>query len=342
MNSRELVYNACRGLINTRPPVWLMRQAGRYMQDYRKLREKHSFMELCHNSELACEITMQPINKFDMDAAILFSDILVTAEALGCNVDIVEKKGPVIETPLRSIEEVNKLLPKEEAVESLQYIGKTLDMIRAELGEQKALLGFCGAPLTVASYMIEGGSSKDILNTFQMIMKEPDLFHNIMRKLTDVTIQYIAMQREHDVDALQVFESWASLLPEDLYIEHVFPYVKEIAETCYDADKPLILFALAPMSLWKHYAKLPFHVFSLPPYVTLADMKKLAPEKTLQGNLDSRYLYCSKETIKTEINKVVDQINPKQGFIFNLGHGITPKTPEDHVGFLCDTIKSLA
>jgi uroporphyrinogen decarboxylase len=342
MNGRELIYNSCNNIANPRPPIWLMRQAGRYMAEYRELRQKHSFMELCHNSDLACEITLQPIKKFDMDAAILFSDILVTAEALGAEVDIVEKQGPVISNPIRSDEDFSKLNDFSKANDNLAYIGKTLSKIRNELHPDKALLGFCGAPLTVASYMIEGGSSKDITVTFKMIQRNPELFNNIMTSLTNLTIRYIEMQRENGIDALQIFESWASLLPEAMYLEHVFPHLKKIIDTCSNPDKPLILFALAPISLWKHFAKLPVQVLSVPSTIPFEQIKAIAPDKAIQGNLDSRWLHCSQEQLLRETDKILNNPLTKKGFIFNLGHGITPKTPEENVAALCNHVMNFS
>jgi uroporphyrinogen decarboxylase len=342
MNGRELIYNSCRNIKNPRPPIWLMRQAGRYMQDYRNLREKNSFMELCHNGDLSCEITLQPIKKFGMDAAILFSDILVTAEALGGKLDIVEKRGPVISNPIRTEDDYSQLNDLSKASDELAYIGKTLSKIRSNLDSGTALLGFCGAPLTVASYMIEGGSSKDITLTFKMIQENPELFNAIMTTLSNLTIRYIEMQRENDIDALQIFESWASLLPECMYLKYVFPHLKKVVESCYNPDKPLILFALAPMSLWKHFAKLPVHVLSVPSTIQINQIKALAPDKAVQGNLDSRWLHCGQEKVISEANKILENPYSKKGFIFNLGHGITPKTPEENVAALCQHVKNFS
>ena len=212
MNSRELLIAAAQGQKTPRPPIWLMRQAGRYMQEYQNLRKKHSFMELCHEPDLATEITLQPMKAFGMDAAILFCDILVTAEALGRCRDYREK-GPVIANPVRTEADLEALLPKDAALNSLGYVSTTLRQIREGIGAEKALLGFVGAPFTVGSYMIEGGSSSSVPVTFKMIAEAPELFKKIMTRLTDLTIDYIEMQREAGVDALQVFESWALFYP---------------------------------------------------------------------------------------------------------------------------------
>ncbi|MBF0196948.1 MAG: uroporphyrinogen decarboxylase [Planctomycetes bacterium] len=338
MDSRELLIKSALGGETPRPPIWLMRQAGRYMAEYRNLRKSNSFMELCHKSELAAEITLQPIRAFNMDGAILFCDILVTAEALGADVEIVEKQGPVIANPIDKEGDLHSMPPTEEAVGSLGYVAKTIGMIRNELGQKKALLGFAGAPFTVASYMIEGGSSKMVPQTFKMINESPELFAGLMSRLTDLTIKYVEMQREAGVDAVQIFESWASLLPEEMYLKHVFPHLKRLVESLHHPEKPLILFALATNSLWQHLGQLPAQVLSIDSSHSLGNFRKLYPEKALQGNLDSRWLLGSRANLLTEVDRILAEMSDRKGYIFNLGHGITPKTPVDNVKALCDHI----
>ncbi len=340
MNSRDLITAAAQGKSTPRPPIWLMRQAGRYMSEYQSLRKKYSFMELCHQPDLATEITLQPMKTFGMDAAILFCDILVTAEALGRDLDIVEKKGPVIGNPVRSEKDLNELLPKDAALENLGYVSTTLRQIREGIGAEKALLGFVGAPFTVGSYMIEGGSSSSVPVTFKMIAEAPELFKKIMTRLTDLTIDYIQLQRDAGVDALQIFESWASILPEAIYLEHVFPHLKRIVETCQNPDQPLILFALATPSLWQTLGQLPAQVLSIGPEHDLAQFRKAFPDKALQGNLDTRWLLCDQPTLIREANIVLDKMAGQPGHIFNLGHGITPNVPVDQVRTLVDLVQA--
>lgn len=338
MNSREIFYKSIRRETVPRFPIWLMRQAGRYMLEYRQLREKYSFMELCHEPDLATEITMQPIRKFKLDAAILFCDILVTAEALGADLDIVEKKGPVIGNPFDSGNAVKALLSTEAACQKLAYVPKTLRQIRSELGEERALLGFAGAPLTVGSYMIEGMSSQNMAKTFRMMLEAPDLVNRLFERLTDVTIQYVQLQREAGVDAIQIFESWASILPEWMYLKFAFPHLKRLIETIYDPEKPIILFALANGSLWAHLATLPVQVLSVGPNIRLSDMKDQHSDKCIQGNLDARYLLCDKSVLLDKTNEVLNEMKTHRGYIFNLGHGITPKTPVENVEALCERV----
>jgi uroporphyrinogen decarboxylase len=339
MNSRKLMISALMGQRTPRPPVWFMRQAGRYMSEYRELRKKHSFMELCHEPDLATEITLQPIRSFDMDAAIFFCDILVTAEALGSQVDIIEKRGPVIANPFRLSSDLDQLLSSEEAMGKLEYTSKALRQIRGALSEDKALLGFVGAPLTVASYMIEGGSSSSVPTVFRMIAEEPKLFQGLMERLTDLSILYIESQRNAGVDAVQIFESWASLLPLPIYREHVFPHLKRLVEATHHPEKPLILFALAQQPLWDLLGTLPVHALSLGHGLSLTGMRDRFPGKALQGNLDSRFLLCEKETLLKAADDILEEMSNQPGYIFNLGHGITPPTPEDHIAALVERVR---
>jgi uroporphyrinogen decarboxylase len=340
MESRELMLRALSCETTPRPPLWLMRQAGRYMGEYRQLRAKHSFMELCHEPDLATEITLQPIREFDMDAAIFFCDILVTAEALGCSLDIVEKAGPVIANPIRTQADFDRLLPQDAALAALNYTSVALQQIRAALPREKSLLGFAGAPLTVASYMIEGGSSAQVPTVFRMIQENPQLFHAIMVRLTDLTIDYVNLQRAAGVDAVQIFESWASLLPRDIYLKFVLPHLTRLVESCASKEQPLIMFALADRDLWTDLGKLPAQVLSIGPGLNLLDFRRQFPHKALQGNLDSRYLLCDRSTLLRAATELLESMRGQKGYIFNLGHGITPKVPEDNVRALVDLVKN--
>jgi uroporphyrinogen decarboxylase len=343
MNSRDLLKNALRGGVNDRPPIWLMRQAGRYMAAYRELRKRHSFMELCHNPDLATEITLQPVRAFGMDAAIFFCDILVTAEALGGDLDIVEKVGPVIANPVRTQKDLDRLIPQEDALASLQYTHDALTQIRATLPADKGLLGFAGAPLTVASYMIEGGSSSQVPTVFRMIQEDPQLFSNIMTRLTDLTIAYVALQRSAGVDGIQIFESWASLLPMDIYVKHVLPHLQRLMSACHlpdQPDQPLIMFALAQEPLWDHLAALPADVISLGPGHDPKAFRQKFPNKAIQGNLDSRYMLGDQKIMLNAATELLEKMRGEPGYVFNLGHGLTPKTPESNVQALVDLVQN--
>jgi uroporphyrinogen decarboxylase len=265
----------------------------------------------------------------------------VTAEALGSHVDIVERRGPIISNPFRLKSDLDLLLPPEEAIGKLNYTSTALRQIRAALPDDKALLGFVGAPLTVASYMVEGGSSSSVPTVFRMIAEDPTLFQGLMERLTDLSILYVESQREAGVDAVQIFESWASLLPLPIYREHVFPHLKRLVEATYHPEKPLILFALAQEPLWDLLGTLPVHALSLGHEMSLGEMRKRFPGKALQGNLDSRYLLCAKETLLKATDEVLREMADQPGFIFNLGHGITPPTPEAHIAALVDRIRQL-
>jgi uroporphyrinogen decarboxylase len=338
MIARDLLKSALSGQQTPRPPIWLMRQAGRYMSDYRNLRKKNSFMELCHEPDLATEITLQPIKAFGMDAAIFFCDILVTAEALGCKLDIVEKVGPVISNPIRCQQDLARLTPLDEAIDNLNYTHRALTQIRSALPADKGLLGFVGAPLTVGSYMIEGGSSSGVHTVFRLIQEDPELFAQIMERLTDLTIEYIGLQRSTGVDGIQIFESWASLLPRKIYLKHAFPHLQRLVKSCSNKEQPLILFALADSELWQDLQTLPVQVLSIGSQHDLRSFRKAFPDKALQGNLDSRYLLGDRNIMLHAAKEILEDMRDQGGYIFNLGHGITPKTPESNVSALVDLV----
>ena len=298
-------------------------------------------MELCHNPALATEITLQPLKKFNLDAAILFCDILVTAEALGSKLDIVEKKGPVIANPITCRQDLQQLLKNEEALHALDFVATTLGQLRRELGANKALLGFAGAPFTVACYMIEGGSSVHITRVFRMIQEEPQLFHDLLERLTDLTIGYVHMQRRNGVDAVQIFESWASLLPQDVYLRAVMPHLQRLLQAIHDPQHPTILFALAGRGLWEKLLQLPVQAASVGPNLDLHEFSTLAHGKCLQGNLDPRWLLCPQPRFLEQAGLLLATMRGRSaGYIFNLGHGILQQTPEDHVRALVDLVSA--
>lgn len=314
-----------------------MRQAGRYMPEYQVLRKKHGFMELCHQPELAEEVTMQPIDAFGVDAAILFSDILVTAEALGFDVDIVESKGPVIANPVKTAADVAKLASADNAMQNLGYIEQILKSLSARLSGKKALLGFAGAPLTVASYAIEGGSSKTLAETFKMINQEPKLFDALMEKFTELTASYIRMQVNAGADAVQIFESWARMLPADLYRERVWPHLQRLVEQC--SDLPILFFAQADTELWEDFFTLPVLGFSVGTEIRLRNFKKAYANKLVQGNMDPRWMTLSPELAVAETQRLLEDSRGLTGHIFNLAHGLLPITRTETVQAVVDCVK---
>lgn len=336
MNDLLLQALACRN--QGRAPIWIMRQAGRYMPEYRALRAKHSFIEMCHQPELVAEITQLPINAFGMDAAILFSDILVIAEALGVGLRFEEGVGPVIERPLHSSADVAKL-PVPNIAEALHYVPESIRMLRPQL--KVPLLGFCGAPFTVASYMIEGGSSRDLKKTKQWMLRDPDSFHRLLEIITSSTIAYLNLQIDAGVHAIQIFDSWAHVLGNAQFREFSLNYFARILQGIKKRDIPVILFCRGSSTFAPLLAELSPAAISLDWNADIVRMRHMIPKNiALQGNLDPDILYADLKTIRKEVSRLLQGMRGESGYIFNLGHGIHPDTPVDAVKTLIDCVKS--
>ncbi len=338
----SLYERAARNEATSRPPIWMMRQAGRYLPEYRALREKYSFLQMMRTPELATEITLQPIRRFGFDAAILFSDILVTASALGSDLDFVEKKGPVISNPIRTLQDVQALqiIPAEQ---SIYYV---MDAIKLLLPELKAtgtpLIGFCGAPFTVASYMIEGGSSADLTRTKQMIGNDPACFQALMDVLTDISISYLNAQIKAGVQALQIFDTWAGLLSWADFNTFIIPSLRRLIEGLDNPNQiPISVFSRSTSTFGPVLSKLPIQVLSVDWQSSLPDLRsRLRQDLAIQGNLDPGLLLADPRILKARVLNILNDMHPFKGFIFNLGHGITPNVNPDHVKCVVDTVQN--
>lgn len=329
---------ALRGENLGRPPVWLMRQAGRYMPEYRSIRARYSFLEMCHNPELITEITMLPIRAFGMDAAILFSDILLVAEALGVGLTFQDGKGPVIGKPLSRAKDVDQL-PIIDVEEKLSFVALGIKQLLIELNIP--LLGFCGAPFTVASYMIEGSSSHDLIKTKQWMLNDPESFHKLLSKIAEVTKRYVLMQVEAGVDAIQIFDSWANCLSWDQFTEFSFKYMKELVDELKIRRVPSILYCRGSSVFAPKLVDAAPSAISLDWNCDLSTIRKMIPfQIALQGNLDPDVLYAPNYKIEQEVARLINSMHGDPGFIFNLGHGIKPDTPYDAVRTLVETVKS--
>lgn len=329
---------ALNGKNHGRPPVWLMRQAGRYMPEYRAMRTRHSFLEMCHQPELIAEVTQLPIRAFGMDAAILFSDILVIPEAFGVGLSFDDAKGPLIARPLKSENDVDQL-PSIDVKDQLAYVATGIKMLQLEL--DVPLVGFCGAPFTVASYMIEGGSSRDLIKTKQWLLNHPDSFHKLLKKIVKATIDYIALQAEAGVDAIQIFDSWANYLSWGQFVEFSYPYMKELVESLQKHCIPAILYCRGSSVFAPKLVEASPQAISLDWNCDMASMRKIIPfHIALQGNLDPDILYAPRYKIEQEVTQLLNSMHGDPAFIFNLGHGIKPDTPYDAVKALVDTVKS--
>jgi len=315
-----------------------MRQAGRYMPQYRALREKHSFLEMCHHPALATEVTMLPIHAFGMDAAILFSDILVIPEALEVGLHFEETRGPIIESPLNCAKDVLQL-PRIDIKEKLNYVAEAIKLCRKEL--QVPLVGFCGAPFTLASYLIEGGTSRSFKKTKQWMMRDSESFHILLDLLSDLTIDYLNLQIEAGVQAIQIFDSWASILGHYQFQEFSLAYLKKIVDKIRSKNVPIILFCRGSSVFAPLLATIQPAGISLDWNCELGAMRKTIPTSiALQGNLDPDMLYASPANVKKHVARILKSMKDEPGYIFNLGHGIHPDTPVESVQALVEEVQN--
>jgi uroporphyrinogen decarboxylase len=320
-----------------RPPVWLMRQAGRYMPEYRALRAKYSFLEMCHNPELVLEITKLPLDAFGMDAAILFSDILVIPEALGLGLRFEDQIGPILERPLRTPADIDAL-PQINVYNDLSYVEQAIRLMKPEL--DVPLLGFAGAPFTVASYMIEGGSSKALKATKQWMLRDPISFHRLLNKIADDTIAYLEMQIKAGVDAVQLFDSWAHVLGHVQFREFSLAYMKRIVDSLQHLNTPIILYCRGSSVFANQLAEANPAAISLDWNADITQMRPAISSKiALQGNIDPDLLYAPHHVVRKEVQRLVNGMRGDKGFVLNLGHGIHPDTPVDAVRSLIDCVK---
>lgn len=335
---RSLLTDALHSRNSGRPPVWLMRQAGRYMPQYRKIRANHSFLEMCHNPELAAAVTLLPINAFDMDAAILFSDILVVLEALEVGLHFEEGIGPVIERPLSCAEEIDRL-PNPNMAEALSYVGEAIKILKPNL--KVPLLGFCGAPFTVASYLIEGKSSRDLKKTKQWMLRDPEGFHRLLSLIARHTIDYLRMQVKAGVSAIQIFDSWAHVLAHEQFKEFSLAYMEQIVNALKSSGVPIILFCRGSSVFAPLLASLSPAGISLDWNSNIATIRSQIPTGiTLQGNLDPDILYGPLYLIQKEVKRMLKSMKGDPAYIFNLGHGISPDISMDAVKTLVETVQN--
>lgn len=322
-----------------RPPVWMMRQAGRFMKEYWEIKNRYSFLEMCKTPEIAADVTMLPIDLLDVDAAILFSDILVTAEAMGGQLSFEAGVGPLFANPVKNESDIDALLV-EGTEDRLKYVADAIKVIQQRLNGAKPLIGFAGAPFTVMSYLIEGGSSKDFKKTKLFIHNHPALAHKLLQKIADVTVMYLNMQIAAGVNALQLFDSWAMALSWDDYTDFSHQYNKQIISRLNRSGIPIISFCKGSSVFAPLMAEAKPDVISIDWNADLLNMKNILPTNiAVQGNLDPFVLYADKKVIKERIHKLFDRMKGIEGFIFNLGHGIMPDIPFDNVKFAIDTVK---
>lgn len=333
----ERFLQAIRCSNQSRPPVWLMRQAGRHMAAYRNLRQKYSFLQLCHNPELIAKTTLLPIQAYEVDAAILFSDILVVAEAMGVGLHFEDQTGPLIERPIISRKDIDSL--PEPDTEKLQYVAQGIKLLKTQL--KIPLIGFCGAPFTIASYMIEGKTSRDHKKTKKWMQADPEGFHALLKKITDWSVAYLNLQIDAGVDALQIFDSWANTLSHYSFREFSLAYMKKIVETIGKDQVPMILFCRGSSVFAPQLAEIFPAAIGLDWNCQMSSMRNIIPNSiALQGNLDPDTLYAPIPKLKLEVERLLDEMSGDPGFIFNLGHGIAPDVTEEAVRTLVECVKN--
>lgn len=341
--SDKIFVDACFGKPTPYTPVWMMRQAGRYLPQYMKVREKAgNFLNLCHNPELAAEVTLQPVDIVGVDAAILFSDILVIPNEMGMDLDFVKGEGPVFAKPVRDEKALDALIGGEEAADKLTYVYDTIKLVREQLAEEKALIGFTGAPWTLVTYMIEGQGTKTYNICKKLIYTEPEFMHKLLAKVTEVVKYYLEKQIEAGVDVVQIFDSWAAALEKSKYMEFSWPYMKDIAAYI-KAKYPHIPIIIFPKGIPAYLDEIDgdFDVFGVDWSTPMALAKeKLGERYVLQGNMEPCRLY-SKEATYECVTSIAETM--KEGrHIFNLGHGILPDVPVENARYFVSLCKEVS
>ncbi|MGW8193998.1 MAG: uroporphyrinogen decarboxylase [Desulforhopalus sp.] len=330
---------ACRGEKTDYTPIWMMRQAGRYLPEYQKVRGNVTFLELCKSPDLCVEVTLQPVDILGMDAAILFSDILILMEAMGTPLEFHEGVGPVFPQTVRNQAAVDKLLIPD-ADEATSFVMETIRLLRKEL--KVPLIGFAGAPFTCATYLIEGGSSKVFWETKKMMFTNPGLFHSLMDKITTSTIGYLQAQARAGAQALQLFDSWAGILAPCDFQEYALPYVQKILASLSDFDIPLIYFANNGATLLELSVTSGADVIGLDWRINIGEAIKRVGNKAVQGNIDPFALLLPRDRLRARIGRLLEAARDAHGHIFNLGHGIHQFTPPEQARIAVDAVHELS
>lgn len=332
---------ACRRQEVDCTPVWFMRQAGRYLEEYRKVREKHTLLEICKTPELAAEVTLQPIRRFHVDAAIIFADILLPLEGMGVGFEFARGEGPVVHQPIRTPADVDAL-HEPDYEKALGSVFEAIRLVRQELDSRIALIGFAGAPFTVASYMIEGGYSRAFLHTKLMMYRYPESWHQLMHRLASVTFEYLKRQIAAGAQAIQLFDSWVGCLSPGDYRRFVLPYSKTIFEGLKTFSVPMIHFGTGTSTLLEEMKKAGGTVIGIDWRIELREAwSRLGEGIALQGNLDPVALLGPRERLKEKVEEILSQADGRCGHIFNLGHGLLPQTPVDHVDAVVQWVHEL-
>ncbi|QEG24451.1 uroporphyrinogen decarboxylase [Mariniblastus fucicola] len=332
---------ACRGEDTDVTPIWMMRQAGRYMSEYREVRAKVSFLDLCANPQLCSEVMCTAVNRLGVDAAIIFSDLLPMLVPMGCDLEFVKGDGPVIHNPVRSAEDIDRIKPLDSNDE-LQFVMETVTQTRADLPADMPLIGFSGAPFTLASYIVEGGSSRNYAHAKALMFGDPGAWKELMQRLTDSIIVYLKGQIDAGAQCVQLFDSWAGCLNVQHYRELVLPFVQQIIAAL-PSEVPVINFGTGNPALLPLYADTEASVIGIDWRVQLDEAwETVGHDRAVQGNLDPTILLTDPATIRSHAKSILDQAAGRPGHIFNLGHGILPQTPVDNAIALVDAVHELS
>jgi len=332
---------ACRGRFVSPTPIWLMRQAGRFLPEYREIRAIADFLTICRTPDLAAEVTLQPVRRLGVDAAIIFCDILVPLEMMG--VKVAFDDAPVLDPAVRTREQIDSLaLPADQS--HVSFLHEALRMVREQLPPQVALIGFAGGPFTLANYLIEGKSSHTNLETKRLLFAAPAVVHALLDKLTELTIAYLAGQvREGGAQALQVFESSAALLAPDDFAEFALPYARRVVEGVKGLGVPVIYFPRGGGASLERAAETGADVIGIDWQTSIGDAcRRLPPGIAVQGNLDPTALLGTQEEIRKRVMRIFEEVDRGRGFIFNLGHGVLPPTPPENAEYLVELVHSVS
>ncbi len=339
-DSAPLLVRACRGEETERAPIWLMRQAGRSLPEYQAIRAEHSFVEIATTPELATEVTLQPVRRLGVDAAIVFCDILLPLEPMGAGFKFDDK--PVLEQPIRARGQVDAMR-RPESQDVYSYLHEALRRIRKELPAEIALIGFAGAPFTLANYLIEGGGSDENLETRKLMANDPGIVHALLELLSEATIEYLGGQVEAGAQALQIFESSGVVLGEEGYTNFALPYAQRVIEGAKAYGVPIIFFPRGCGDYLERFADCGADVIGIDWQTEIGNARQRLGGKTgIQGNLDPAALLGTPDSIEEKAAKILDDVGDTRGFIFNLGHGVLPTTPPENAEALVRAVKRLS
>ena len=336
--SEPALVQAARMKQTERTPLWFMRQAGRVLPEYRKVRSSYTLLEICRQPELAATVTLQPVERFAVDAAVIFADIVTPLVGVGVDLELVEQVGPVIASPVRSRSDLERLRQLEPD-QDLSYLLEALRLVRAELPQEKALIGFSGAPFTLATYLIEGGPSRNYSTTKSLMYRQPDLWHELMNRLSDMIIGYLLAQARAGAQVLQLFDSWVGWLSRRDYLEYVFPYTGKIIRSVKVGGTPVVHFATGAGGLNKIIKDGGADVVGLDWRIPLDEAWESLGDVAVQGNLDPAVLLAPPAVVQDQTRDVLERARGRPGHIFNLGHGLLPQTPLDSIFQVIDCVR---